>query len=133
MQKEKGIETIRPNVRGVREATKRSSIFSYLKDQKAQIYFLQETYSENNVEAIWQSEWEGKIFFSHGTKHGKSVCILIDPSLNYVVESSHASISGRIVMITVLVNGLKISFCNIHAPNNLQEQLEFIRVEQLPN
>ena len=30
-------------------------------------------------------------------------------------------------MITVLVNGLKISFCNIYAPNNLQEQLEFIQ------
>lgn len=30
-------------------------------------------------------------------------------------------------MITVLVNGLKISFGNIYAPNNLQEQLEFIQ------
>lgn len=68
-----------------------------------------------------------KYFFSHGTKHSKGVCILIDPSLNYVLESSHASKSGRIVMITVLVNGLKISFCNIYAPNNLQEQLEFIQ------
>ena len=44
-----------------------------------------------------------------------------------MLESSHASESGRIVMITVLVNGLKISFCNIYAPNNLQEQLEFIQ------
>ena len=44
-----------------------------------------------------------------------------------MLESSHASKSGRIVMITVLVNGLKISFCNIYAPNNLQEQLEFIQ------
>ena len=44
-----------------------------------------------------------------------------------MLESSHASKSGRIVMITVLVNGLKISFGNIYAPNNLQEQLEFIQ------
>ena len=44
-----------------------------------------------------------------------------------MLESSNASKSGRIVMITVLVNGLKISFCNIYAPNNLQEQLEFIQ------
>ena len=34
------------NVRRIREQTKRRSIFSYLKDQKANIYFLQETYSE---------------------------------------------------------------------------------------
>ena len=44
-----------------------------------------------------------------------------------MLESSHAGKSVRIVMITVLVNGLKISFCNIYAPNNLQEQLEFIQ------
>ena len=44
-----------------------------------------------------------------------------------MLESSHASKSGRIVMITVLMNGLKISFSNIYAPNNLQEQLEFIQ------
>ena len=105
MQKEKGMKVISLNVRGIREATKRSSIFSYLKDQKAKLYFLQETYSEINDEVIWLSEWEGKIFFSHGTKHSKGVCILIDPSLNYVLESSHASKSGRIVLITVLVNG----------------------------
>ena len=33
-------------VRGIREQTKRRSIFSYLKDQKANIDFLQATYSE---------------------------------------------------------------------------------------
>ena len=44
-----------------------------------------------------------------------------------MLESSHGSKSGRIVMITVLVNGLKISFCNVYAPNNLQKQSEFIQ------
>ena len=43
------------------------------------------------------------------------------------MESSHASKTGRIVLITVSLNGLKISFCNIYAPNNQLEQLEFIQ------
>ena len=30
-------------------------------------------------------------------------------------------------MIPVLVNGLKISFCNIYTPNNLHEQLKSIQ------
>ena len=68
-----------------------------------------------------------KYFFFMGLNIAKGVCVLIDPSLNYVLKSSHASKSGRIIMITVLVNGLKISFCNIYAPNNLKEQLEFIQ------
>ena len=45
------------NVRGMRDQTKRRSIFTYLKDQKADFYFLQETYSDANDESMWQSEW----------------------------------------------------------------------------
>ena len=46
------------NVRGIRDQIKRS-IFSYLKDQKANIYFLQETYSERADENISRNEWGG--------------------------------------------------------------------------
>jgi len=42
------------NVRGLREQSKMRSIFSYLKDQKSKLYFLQETYSEVNDETIWR-------------------------------------------------------------------------------
>jgi len=51
------------NVRGIRDQLKRRSIFSYLKDQKAKFYFLQETYSETNDEIIWKNEWGGEMFF----------------------------------------------------------------------
>ena len=80
------------NVRGIRDQIKRRSIFSYLKVQKANIYFLQETYSERADENIWRKEWGGELFFSHGTKHSKGVCTLInflvfgkDPITNYIV------------------------------------------------
>ena len=71
------------NVRGIRaDQIKRRSVFSFLKDQKAYIYFLQETYSEPNDEKVWKKEWGGEVFFSHGIKHrhGKGVCILINPT-----------------------------------------------------
>ena len=42
------------NVRGIRDQIKRRSVFSFLKDQKAYIYFLQETYSEPNDENVWK-------------------------------------------------------------------------------
>ena len=61
------------NVRGIRDQIKRRSILSYLKDQKANIYFVQETYLERADENIWRNEWGGELFFSHGTKHSKGV------------------------------------------------------------
>ena len=72
MQRAKSLKVISLNVRGIRDATKRSSIFCCLKDQKAKICFLQETYSEFNNEATWQSEWQGKIFFLMGLSIGKA-------------------------------------------------------------
>ena len=35
----------------------------YLKDQEANFYFLQETYSKVSDEAVWRNEWGGEIFF----------------------------------------------------------------------
>ena len=86
------------NVRGMRDQTKRRSIFTYLKDQKADFYFLQETYSDANDESMWQSEWGGggKILFSHGTHHSKGVCILLDPTTNSNVEYLFSIIQGEL-------------------------------------
>ena len=51
------------NERGIRDQSKLRSIFSYLKDEKAKFYFLQETFSEPNDETIWKNEWGGDMFF----------------------------------------------------------------------
>ena len=46
MSAKKNCKILSLNVRGIRDSIKRRGIFSYLKDQKASFYFLQETYSE---------------------------------------------------------------------------------------
>ena len=95
------------NVRGIRDQTKRRSIFTFLKDQNTTIYFLQETYSEPSDENVWKKEWGGELFFSHGTKHSKGVCILINPTSQLQVDYLYSNNSGRIVLITISLNGQK--------------------------
>ena len=34
---------------------------------------------------------------------------------------------GRLVLITILLNSMKLSLCNIYAPNSQTEQLEFLQ------
>ena len=68
------------NVRGLRNEEKRRSIFSYSKNQKANVYLLQETFSNSKDEKIWGAEWGGQIFYSHGSNHSKGVCVLIKPN-----------------------------------------------------
>ena len=114
------------NVRGLRNRVKRRSIFCFLKDQKCDVFFLQETYSEPNDENTWQSEWGGDMFFSHGSIHSRGVCILLNPSMNCIVKNIHKDQTGRIISIDLNFNAKNFSFCNVYAPNDLRKQQEFL-------
>ena len=102
------------NVRDLRNLTKRSSMFTFLKDQNATIYFLQEMYLEQSDESFWKYEWGGEMFFSHGTRHSKGTFILLNPAIeDSKVKNSLSNNSGRIVLINLILNGLELSLCNI--------------------
>ena len=114
------------NVWGLRNRVKRNSIFSFLKDKNCQFYFLQEIYSVPDDANTWSNEWGGDIFFSHGSTHSRGVCILINPSCSYTVESLNRDQNGRIISINLSSGSANISLCNIYAPNDLQQQLAFL-------
>ena len=98
-----------------------------MKDFKTNIYFLQETYSDLKDENIWKNEWGGEIFFSHGTNHSKGVCILINPAFHCQVDYCYSNNSGRIVLIMITFGSQKLTLCNIYAPTNQTNQLEFMQ------
>ena len=127
MQTSVKLDILSLNVRGIRDQIKRRSVFLFLKDFNANIYFLQETYSELKDEIIWKNEWGGEIFFSHGTNHSKGVCILINPITPSQVDYCYSNNSGRIVLITITFGSQKLSLCNVYAPNNQTNQLEFMQ------
>ena len=53
---------------------------------------------------------------------------MIDPGVKVdKIECHFNDASGRIVLITLILNDLKLSLCNIYAPINHADQLEFIR------
>ena len=60
------------NCRGLRDTLKRKTVFEYLKG-KAEICFLQETHSTNDIEKDWKSECDGEVFYSHGTHLAQGV------------------------------------------------------------
>ena len=87
------------NVRGLRDTVKRRSIFTYLKDQDANFYFLQETFPKVSDEAVWRNEWGGEIYFSHRTSHSKGVCILINRVVKEKVTFTFSDTDGGIILI----------------------------------
>ena len=100
-------------------------MFPWLNKQKADIIFLQETYSTKEVEAIWKTQYKGKMFYSHGTNHSRGVMILIKDNLEFELKSSVLVTEGRCILINATVQGSDYLFANIYAPNKVQEQCEF--------
>ena len=101
------------NVRGLRNENKRRAVFSYLKQQKATVFCLQETYSLPDDENVWCAEWGGKIIFSHGTAYSKGVCILLNPNSTFYLDNVQIDPEGRILISRLKVDEETFFIVNI--------------------
>ena len=67
------------NVRGLRETSKRRSIFRHIHTKYPDtIAVLQETHSSEEVESIWKNEFGSDIIFAHGKslyQGGIAICL----------------------------------------------------------
>ena len=70
------------NVRGLGNFRKRRATFTWLRKQKADLIFLQETHTTKNCESQWKKEWGSSIMFSHGSTNARGVAVLIRSGLD---------------------------------------------------
>ena len=65
------------NVNGLKSLKKRFKMFEYFRDKVSnkRIIFLQETHSTEDAHNKWQDDFQGQIFFSHGTTNFCGVMI----------------------------------------------------------
>ena len=92
----------------------------WLNERKYDIAFLQETYCTADVEDIWKTQWQGKLFFSHGTNRSCGVMVLARSDLDFSLKSIEVDNEGRYIIIEV--QSSNFLFVNIYAPNKVQEQ-----------
>ena len=74
------------NCRGLRDKYKRQAVFLWLKSRGSGIYFLQETHSNSACEQEWNSEWDGKIVYSHGLSNCRGVAFLISSDIDNLYQ-----------------------------------------------
>lgn len=111
------------NVRGIRSATKRKALLLWLNKQKADIVFLQETYSTKEVEPVWNRQWKGKIH--HTVNHSCGVLVLVRDDLEFKLNSSRTDDKGRFILIYATVQGSQFLFVNVYSPNKVHDQCSF--------
>ena len=116
------IECISLNVRGLRNIHKRKRIFGRLRERKADVICLQETYVTKDVTEQWKKEWGGELIYFEGTKHGKGQIILLRKYFPFDWSIEH--IEDRILAIRI--KGDKdIAVFNIYAPCDRKETIDF--------
>ena len=98
------IKILSLNVKGLRNPVKRRALFLYLKNQRADLYCLQETHSKKEDEIPWPSEWGGKILFSHDTEHSKGTCIMQRPNSLFFLKSLRPIYTVRFLLTIVPCN-----------------------------
>lgn len=121
------LKAVSLNCRGIRTFEKRKAIFNWLNKQKADVCFLQETYSTKEVENQWKKQWRGEMFFAHGTHHSRGVVILARNNLDFKLKSVQIDDDGRFIFLEVLIQDTLFLLMNIYAPNKISEQISFFR------
>ena len=115
------------NARGIRTFEKGKAIFSWLLNSEADICFLQETYSTQEVENIWRKQWKGNMFFSHGSGHSRGVLVLVRNNFDFQLHSMKSDSRGRYIFLEVSIQDSPYFLLNIYAPNKCGQQCAFFK------
>ena len=84
-----------------------------------EIVLMQETHSNNGCHNQWKSEWEGNIWFDHGTSRKNGVAIMIRKGCQHrVIEVYRSEVyQGRFLAIKVEIANEILLILNIYTPN----------------
>ena len=113
------------NARGISNYCKCRTTFTWLRKQKPDVVFLQETHSTQGNEVFWRKEWGAALFCSHGANNARGVAILIRNNFDCIVEESVIETNGRFIILRVLLSGESALLVNIYGPNRDNELVAF--------
>lgn len=105
------------NARGLRDITKRKSIFLFCKGEKANFILLQETHSKPDDEKFWINQWGDKIIFDHGSTRSAGLAILFCNSPGKLVASKSSN-NGHWLICVLNIDEQYSILANIYGFNN---------------
>ena len=122
------IKFLTVNVSGLRNKTKRTNIFHWLKRQNCDIIFMQETHCGSEAECkVWKSEWEGQSFWTIKSTNSLGTAILANTKDNIDITHSETDTEGRWNKIVVKIENQSYQIINIYAPNKGGERKHFFK------
>ena len=120
------------NVRGLGDFKKLKSVFNFLKKEKLDIIFLQETHvGDADTISQWNSSWGCKGYHSTGSTKSAGVAVLINPKVPYKLVDIDSDQEGRNITLILEIENKKYLFSNIYAPNTDDTQFFINTIERI--
>ena len=113
------------NGQGPRSPDRRKLAFSFFNRNKFDIVLIQETHFTSEMEIQVQREWEGDVFFTHGTNSARGVATLISSRLEYKVMQTRRDDEGRILNLLLNMEEHTVNIVNVYAPSSDTERRTF--------
>ena len=76
---------------------------------------------------MWQSEWGGPTFWSHGSKHSCGVSILVRKGFDLDPVQVVADVSGRYIILKVEAQGGTLCMIKVYAPNTDKDKSVYFK------
>ena len=103
-------------MRGIANEKKRRALFDKHRFN-ADILVMQETHSTPETEKVWEKEWGGKVYYSHGSSAARGIAIFIAKGLNIDVQNVYKDTEGRVIILDLVQYEQKLTLATIYAPN----------------
>lgn len=110
------LKIISLNVNGIRDITKRKSLFMFCRRKNADLIFLQETHSVESDVKFWKVQWGDQFYFCHSSQQSAGVAILLNKFNGDIIESLMSD-EGRWILLTLKLNNSYFIVCNLYSHN----------------
>lgn len=106
------------NVNGIGNFRKRKDVLNYLRQQKNDIYFLQETHLMNNMENLVRSTWGYNVWLAGATTNSNGVAILFNSTFEYKLYNTLRDPNGCYIALDIEILNKRITMINIYGPSD---------------
>ena len=112
---------------GLRQKFKQDIIFTRFDNLRFDVVFLQETHFANIIEATKFSKlWEGRTFWSFGTRRSCGVGILLSKNLSFKLISEARDTDGILFCLDINLVDSKYRLINVYMHNDAVNRKQFI-------
>lgn len=93
------------NARGLRDNLKRKTLFLFIKQQKSDFCFLQESHSIIDDTKLWKNQWGNDLWFLHGSERSAGVTSLKN-KFEGAISHPESDSNGRFLILIIKLDDI---------------------------